>query len=102
MNELWFPQGKWKRKLVSVSENGSGNLFLVSTGKMETETGFRFGKWKRKPVSVSEPDPFPHPPRVIHGENEKRKMETETCFRLRTRHPRESINESLSVVNSGQ
>jgi hypothetical protein len=31
---------------------------MVSTGKMETETGFRFGngKWKRKPVSVSEPD----------------------------------------------
>jgi hypothetical protein len=62
MNELWFPQGKWKRKLVSVSENGSGNLFPFqnqipfhipqesSTGKMKN------GKWKRKPVSVSEPD----------------------------------------------
>jgi hypothetical protein len=62
MNELWFPQGKWKRKLVSVSENGSGNLFLFrnqipfhipqesSTGKMKN------GKWKRKPVSLSEPD----------------------------------------------
>ncbi len=77
-------------------------------GKMETETGFRFGKWKQKPVSVSEPDPFPHPPRVIHGENGNgnwfplRKMETETGFRFGTRHPRESINESLSVVNSGQ
>ncbi len=75
---------------------------MVSTGKMETETGFRFGKWKQKPVSVSEPDPFPHPPRVIHGENGKRKMETETGFRFGTRHPRESINESLPVVNSGQ
>ena len=67
---------------------------MVSTGKMETETGFRFGKWKRKPVSVLEPDTFPH--------YEKRKMETETGFRFGTRHPRESINESLSVVNSGQ
>jgi len=59
---FWFPQGKWKRKLVSVSENGSGNLFLFrnqipfhipqesSTGKMKN------GKWKRKPVSVSELD----------------------------------------------
>jgi hypothetical protein len=67
-NELWFPRGKWKRKLVSVSENGSGNQFPFrnqipfhipqesSTGKMETETGFRYGKWKRKPVSVSEQD----------------------------------------------
>jgi hypothetical protein len=34
--------------------------------------------------------------KIIHGENCKRKMETETGFRFGTRHPRESINESLS------
>jgi hypothetical protein len=34
--------------------------------------------------------------KIIHGENGKRKMETETGFRFGTRHPRESINESLS------
>ena len=34
--------------------------------------------------------------KIIHGENGIRKMETETGFRFGTRHPRESINESLS------
>jgi hypothetical protein len=34
--------------------------------------------------------------KIIHGENGIRKMETETGFRFGTRHPQESINESLS------
>jgi hypothetical protein len=46
---------------------------MVSTGKMETETGFHFGKWKRKPVSVSEPDPFPHPQESSTGKMENGK-----------------------------
>ena len=42
--------------------------------------GFCFGKWKRKPVSVSEPDPFPHPRRVIHGENRNGNWFPFHCF----------------------
>jgi hypothetical protein len=34
--------------------------------------------------------------KIIHRGNGIRKMETETGFRFGTRHPRESINESLS------
>jgi hypothetical protein len=52
-------RGKWKRKLVSVSENGNGNRFPFwnqipfhipeesSTGEIETGTGFRFAGSRR-------------------------------------------------------
>ena len=56
-NGNWFPL--WKMD----TETGSRFhfprvkvclwLWFPSTGKMETETGFRCGKWKRKPVFVS-------------------------------------------------